>query len=439
MTKYRLWKLGSLEHKIVPTKDALEKLRKIIAGIHPGGVTDIVWGPDITLQEFGDADEDIVEVQRKTALIFGMGQDGMYLAPLLLSKGYRVLGAVRRSSQSRDYLSPLIKLGLEVIECDITDAHCVSATIEKYKPEYVYNLAAMSHVHTSFSSPASTFQIDTIGVLNILEAIRTLSPKTRMYQAGTSEMFGKSVTERRESVYNPEGDKKGRARVQAEHFAIHGRYFCGSYSVPEAFDVKVTKFQNEETSFIPQSPYAIAKLAAHESIRLYREAYGLFACSGILFNHESEHRGANFVTRKITRYIGELVARCKRGEGNIPKLKLGNLDAFRDWSHAEDMVKAMVLILEAETPTDYVVGSGETHTVREFCDLAFKAVNLNWEDYVEVDPEFKRPAEVEYLCSDPSKIKRDLGWSPSVSFQDLVERMVRHDVKLQMTLDYLNA
>lgn len=346
----------------------------------------------------------------KIACVFGCGgQDGYYLSELLLSKGYTVIGVVRRSSQPRAYLNSLIEKGLVLIEGDVTDYSSIEQIVRKYRPDYFYNLSAQSHVSTSFSQPLYTWDVTAKGVLNILEVIRTISPTTRFYQASSSEMFGKAVS------------------TLAERCPDGWEPTCKEYD---------TKFQDEETPFIPQSPYSIAKLAAHESVRLYRESYNLFACSGILFNHESERRGEHFVTRKITKYIGKMQNTINENKLKgkrcylYPKLKLGNLDACRDWSHAEDLVKAMVMMLEADKPDDYVIGSGETHTVREFVKLAFEEVGLNWEDWVELDPSLIRPAEVDYLCSKPTKAKEKLGWEPSHTFKDLVSRMVKHDIEL---------
>lgn len=325
------------------------------------------------------------------AIILGVsGQDGQYLAELLLSKGYQTIGVARRSSQPRNYLLPLIYQGLELIEGDVTDSHSMNLIIGKYKPDLLFNVAAMSHVHTSFNCPSSTFQIDAIGVINILEAIRHFSPQTKLYHASTSEMFGSNFTE-----------KNGE------------------------------KFQDEDTAFVCQSPYAISKLAAHHMVRLYRESYGLFACSGILFNHESERRGENFVTRKITKYIGRLAVYLEQAHPSIQfeKLKLGNLDSYRDWSHAEDMVEAMLLMLEAKSPNDYVVGSGDTHSIKEFLEEAFSLIKQDWKDYVEIDQALIRPAEVDYLCANPTKIKQELGWQPKIDFEGLVKRMVQYDTQ----------
>lgn len=392
---------------------------------------------------------------KKIAMVFGMGgQDSFYLSELLLSKKYTVVGVTRRSSQPRAYLIPLVEKGVIMEEGDVTDISSIEQLIKKYQPIHVYNLAAQSHVGTSFSQPSYTSDVVANGVLNILEVIRHHSPSTKLYQASSSEMFGKSVSERATHLVSPE------------------KCTClGLCKCPR----KVEKFQDENTIFTPQSPYAVAKLYAHHMVRLYRESYGLFACSGILFNHESERRGENFVTRKITRYVGQLVVWLDKQKesidnlrnllaGNVsggtmdivwgpdllfektdinitedetplichwirhPKLKLGNIYSYRDWSHAEDLVKAMVLMLEADKPNDYVVGSGETHTVEEFLVEAFGQVGLDWKDWVEIDQSLIRPAEVDYLCSNPEKVKRELGWKPEIDFKNLVKRMVDYDI-----------
>lgn len=387
--------------------------------------------------------------EKPVALIYGMGgQDAFYLADLLLSKGYRVIGGVRRSSQPRDYLIPLLERGLEIVECDITDYSSVEQVVRKYSPNHIYNLAAQSHVATSFTQPLYTWDVTAKGVLNILEVVRTVNPFIRVYQASSSEMFGKSVTE---------------ISSRTTHWTAEG-VPCGGVilGTPE-------RYQDENTIFTPQSPYAIAKLAAHQAIRLYRESYNLFACAGVLFNHESERRGEMFVTRKITKYVGQLkvwldqveqdesaggynlqsdirvgqVTVCRANKNkepyghrdswafgpSFPKLKLGNLSACRDWSHAEDMVTAMVMMLEADTPDDYVVGSGETYSVEQFVEAAFNSIGKNWKDYVEIDQSLMRPAEVDYLRSNPSKIKNALGWEPKLDFNGLVKRMVDFDIK----------
>ena len=364
------------------------------------------------------------------AIIFGItGQDGSYLAELLLEKGYEVIGITRRVSVPTlirvNHILPKIK----IIEGDITDAFSVSNVIKEEEPDEIYNLAAQSHVGTSFKQPSLTWDVTAGGVLNILEAIRYSGRKDaiKFYQASSSEMFGKN------------------------------------YNLRESL-VDMIKYQDEKTPFAPQSPYAIAKLAAHHLVRNYRDSYGIFACSGILFNHESERRGENFVTRKITKWIGEFVGWRDDNSGiksgtitefkygidivfrstevytpkigdlanspTFPKLRLGNLDAKRDWGHAEDYVRGMWEMMQHETPNDYVVATGETHSVRDFLDIAFKHIGIDdWDDFVVIDPEFYRPAEVDYLLGIPAKAKRVLGWEPEISFQQLVERMVYHDVK----------
>jgi GDPmannose 4,6-dehydratase len=416
-TQIRLWTLGDLENMVIPSKDALNKVRAILANLKPGEVNDIVWGPDLKCTVIETDTEDVkdeVKPDTKTAMIFGCGgQDGFYLSRLLLSKGYKVIGVVRRSSQARDYLNVLVREGLELVEGDVTDYSCIENLVKQYNPSYIYNLAAQSHVATSFKQPLYTWDVTAKGVINILEVIRNTSPKTRFYQASSSEMFGKNF-----SVMTKQKD------------GVLG--YCSAKAWEEI------KYQDESTSFVPQSPYSIAKLAGHEAVRLYRESYGLFACSGILFNHESEYRGTQFVTRKVTKYVGKLKMHLDACEAEydaelidkFPKLKLGNLDAYRDWSHAEDLVKAMVLMLTADKPDDYVVGSGETHSVREFVELAFKEIGQNWKDWVEIDQSLIRPAEVDYLCSKPTKAKEKLGWEPSNSFECLVKRMVNHDIEL---------
>lgn len=324
----------------------------------------------------------------KTAIITGItGQDGSYLAEHLIQLDYRVIGLYRRSSTNNfSRLQNIIKNDLLTLEeFDLTDPSDCQNILEKYVPDELYNLAAQSHVATSFKQPTTTFEINTVGVFNLLEAIRHRSPNTHFYQASTSEMFGSNYTE----------DSAG------------------------------NKYQNEQTSFVPQSPYAIAKLASHNMVRVYREAYGLYACSGILFNHESPRRGENFVTRKITKYIGSLINNII---DNHTKLSLGNLDATRDWGHAKDYVYGMYLMLQQQSPQDYVLATGEAHTVKEFLQLAFNYLNLNYEDYVVVDPEFYRPCEVPYLKGDATLAKNQLGWKHHTTFKDLVYEMVDADL-----------
>ena len=330
------------------------------------------------------------------AIIFGItGQDGSYLAELLLEKGYEVIGVTRRVSVPTLNRITHILPKIKIIEGDITDAFSVSNVIKEEAPDEIYNLAAQSHVGTSFKQPSLTWDVTAGGVLNILEAIRYSGRKDdiKFYQASSSEMFGKN------------------------------------YNLREGL-AEMIKYQDEKTPFMPQSPYAIAKLAAHHLVRNYRDSYGIFACSGILFNHESERRGEKFVTRKITKWIGEFVASGM--DAQFPALRLGNLDAKRDWGHADDYVRGMWEMVQHETPNDYVVATGETHSVREFLDIAFRHIGIDdWDEFVVIDPEFYRPAEVDYLLGIPAKAKRVLGWEPEISFQQLVERMVDSDVEAE--------
>lgn len=316
----------------------------------------------------------------KTALITGItGQDGAYLADFLLRKGYNVFGTFRRTSivnlERLDYLG--IKNHVELISMDLTDQGNILRVLQKVQPDEVYNLAAQSFVAVSFEQPVTTGEITGLGVTNLLEAIRLVNKDIRFYQASTSEMFGK---------------------VQA---------------VP----------QNEKTPFYPRSPYAVAKLYGHWMTVNYREAYNIYACSGILFNHESPLRGLEFVTRKIT----HTAALIKNGLAR--ELRLGNLEAKRDWGFAAEYVEAMWLMLQQEEPDDFVIATGETHSVREFVEEAFGCVGLNWRDYVVVDPAFYRPAEVELLIGDPSKARQKLGWQPRSTFKDLVRMMVKSDME----------
>ena len=326
----------------------------------------------------------------KIAIVTGAtGQDGSYLSELLLDKGYTVVGLRRRSSSEKglERIEHLLNNdNFKLVEADINDPANVCWLMQTYLPDEVYNLAAQSHVGTSFQQPSYTTQVNLQGPLNFLEAIRLLSPSTRFYQASTSEMFGKNYEE-----------------------------YGG------------TKFQKETTPFVPQSPYAVAKLAAHEMVRIYRDSYGLFACCGILFNHESERRGENFVTRKITKWIGEFVASGQ--DEDFPALRLGNLDAHRDWGHAQDYVDAMYLMLQQDEPEDYVIATSETHSVREFLTEAFNEIGIsNFEPHVVIDPEFYRPCEVDWLLGHTGKARQQLGWRPKVSFPELVQRMVRSDI-----------
>jgi GDPmannose 4,6-dehydratase len=320
----------------------------------------------------------------KKALITGItGQDGSYLAELLLSKGYKVYGIVRRSSSfNRARLDPIYQdrhsasANLFLEYGDLSDASNLSRIIAKIQPDEVYNLAAQSHVRVSFDSPEYTTDITGTGAVRLLEAIREVGIKPRYYQASSSEMFGK---------------------VQA---------------VP----------QTEETPFYPRSPYGCAKVYAYWITVNYRESYGLYAVSGLLFNHESPRRGIEFVTRKVS----DGAARIKLGLAS--ELRLGNLDAKRDWGFAGDYVDAMWRMLQQPTPQDYVVGTGVAHSVRELVEIAFDRVGLDWRKHVVVDPRFLRPAEVDLLLADPSKARTDLGWTPEVSFERLVRMMVDADL-----------
>ncbi|HET6895684.1 MAG TPA: GDP-mannose 4,6-dehydratase [Candidatus Baltobacteraceae bacterium] len=315
--------------------------------------------------------------QSKTALITGItGQDGSYLAELLLAKGYRVVGMTRRTSTDVHERIQHIFEDIEFVSGDLLDQTSMTGIIYSVKPDEVYNLAAQSFVPTSWNQPVLTGEFTALGVTRVLEAIRAVNPKIRFYQASSSEMFGK---------------------VQA---------------VP----------QSEDTPFYPRSPYGVAKVYGHWITVNYRESYDMFACSGILFNHESPRRGKEFVTRKIS----DGVARIKLGLQK--ELLLGNLDAQRDWGFAGDYVRAMWLMLQQDTADDYVVSTGRTHYVREFCRIAFEAAGLgSYEPYVKMDPRFMRPAEVDLLIGDPSKAKKKLGWEPEVSFEQLVEMMVEAD------------
>ena len=316
---------------------------------------------------------------KKTALITGItGQDGSYLAELLLEKGYRVIGMTRRTSTDVHERIQHIFDDIEFVSGDLLDQTSMTSIIEKVRPDEVYNLAAQSFVPTSWSQPVLTGEFTALGVTRVLEAIRAVNPKIRFYQASSSEMFGK---------------------VQA---------------VP----------QSEDTPFYPRSPYGVAKVYGHWITVNYRESYNMFAVSGILFNHESSRRGKEFVTRKIT----DGVARIKLGLQK--ELLMGNLDAQRDWGFAGDYVRAMWLMLQQEHAEDYVIATGRTHSVREFCRIAFESAGLgSYEQYVRMDPRFMRPAEVDLLIGDPSKAHRVLGWQPEVTFEELVEMMVRADLE----------
>jgi GDPmannose 4,6-dehydratase len=315
---------------------------------------------------------------QKTALITGItGQDGSYLAELLLEQGYRVVGMTRRTSTEVHERIEDIVDDVEIVSGDLLDQTSMTSIVQDVRPHEVYNLAAQSFVPTSWAQPVLTGEFTALGVTRVLEAVRHVDPTIRFYQASSSEMFGKVV------------------------------------EVP----------QTENTPFYPRSPYGVAKLYGHWITVNYRESYDLFACSGMLFNHESPRRGKEFVTRKIT----DGVARIKMGLSK--ELRLGNLDAQRDWGFAGDYVRAMWLMLQADSPDDYVIATGRTHTVREFVRIAFESAGLgSYEPYVVLDPRFVRPAEVDLLIGDPAKARENLGWVPEVTFEQLVEMMVRADV-----------
>ncbi len=312
-----------------------------------------------------------------TAIITGItGQDGSYLAELLLKKGYQVIGVARRSSTVNYERITHIVDDITIVQGDLQDQGSLLSLLEEYKPSEVYNLAAQSFVPTSWNQPALTGDVTALGVTRMLEAIRFVNPKIRFYQASSSEMFGKVM------------------------------------EVP----------QKEDTPFYPRSPYGVAKVYGHWITINYRESFDMFATSGILFNHESPRRGMEFVTRKIS----NAVAGIKLGKAK--ELRLGNLEAQRDWGFAGDYVEAMWLMLQQDHPDNYVIGTGETHPVREFCEIAFAHVDLDYKDYVVMDEKFYRPAEVDLLISDPSKARTQLKWEPAVSFKELVTMMVDSDL-----------
>lgn len=338
------------------------------------------------------------------------GQLGYYLVKLLIEKDYDVIGLYRRTAtRSFDRLYDFLNLpNFELVPCDITDATSVFRVVDKYKPEEIYNTAAQSYVHVSFTEPAHTFNVDTIGVLNFLEAIRILKTDTKFITMSTSEMFGKSVSY--QGLENFNGCDVG---------LRHNTFIKDA---PEGVEL----FQDEETPFFPQSPYGIAKLASHHLVRLYREAYNIFACSNINYNFESPHRGKEFVTRKITDYVAQIAT----GRIANEKLPLGNLDAKRDWGFAGDVAKATWLTLQQDNPDEYVVSTMKTHSIKDLCKVAFGCLDLDYEDYVVVDPKFFRPAEVDYLLGDSTKIRQKLEWNPSTSFEDLIQYMVDSDIMI---------
>jgi len=318
------------------------------------------------------------------ALITGItGQDGSYLAEFLLEKGYEVYGIVRRSSLEKFDRIEAITEKIRFVEGDLTDQSSLDQALQQLKPDELYNLAAQSFVPVSWNQPVLTADVTGLGALRVMEAIRKHSPQTKFLQASSSEMFGKVLE----------------------------------------------KPQTEKTPFHPRSPYGVAKVFGHHITVNYRESYGIYACSSICFNHESPRRGSEFVTRKVT----QTVAKIKLGVAD--KLKMGNIDAQRDWGFAGDYIQAMWLMLQQPHADDYVIATGETHSVQELLELAFSRAGLDWKKYVEIDPKLVRPAEVDYLCGDASKAKKVLGWTPQVNFKQLVEMMVDADLnQLKQTL-----
>jgi len=312
------------------------------------------------------------------ALITGItGQDGSYLAELLLEKGYSVFGVARRTSSPIHWRLEKVIDKIEIVSGDLHDIGSIIRLIQDIQPDEIYNLAAQSFVSTSWNQPVLTAETTGMGVVRLLEAIKLTKPDTKFYQASSSEMFGK---------------------------------------------VQETP-QTEKTTFYPRSPYGVAKVYGHYITINYRESYDMFAVSGILFNHESPRRGIEFVTRKVT----DGAARIKLELTN--ELRLGNLESKRDWGFAKDYVRAMWMMMQQETPKDYVIGTGETHSIRSLCEVAFGYLNLDYKDYVKKDPRFYRPAEVDLLISDPSLAKKELGWEPEVSFKEMIEMMVDADIE----------
>lgn len=320
----------------------------------------------------------------KKALITGItGQDGSYMAELLLKKGYQVFGLTRRTSTVTTERIAHIIDKIELVEGDLVDQHSLTHVVRDIKPDEIYNLAAQSFVPTSFRQPVLTGEATALGVTRVLEAIRVGHPKAKFYQASSSEMFGKAQ------------------------------------KVP----------QNEKTPFYPRSPYGVAKVYGHWITVNYREAYKLFAVSGICFNHESPRRGTEFVTRKISRAVARIKLKKQK------KVSLGNLESKRDWGFAADYVEAMWLMLQQKEAEDFVIGTGKTHSIKEFCQKAFEVIGIkNWQDYVEIDKQYFRPAEVDLLVADASKARKKLGWRPKTSFNQLVEIMVKADLEKEKKL-----
>ncbi|MHA2063109.1 MAG: GDP-mannose 4,6-dehydratase [Candidatus Thorarchaeota archaeon] len=342
--------------------------------------------------------KDLTDNKMPCAIITGIhGQDGFYLAKLLLEKGYRVVGIQRRTSASTGWRLTHIpgyeKVCAEarlIIEAgDITDLSSIARVVAAYKPDEFYNLAAQSQVWHSFKAALSTLEITGLGAAVCLEAVRQWAPNCKFYQAGSSEQFGNSA------IFGRDKPKEG---------------------------VKYERILNEDSPMIPRSPYGVAKLAAYALVRNYREAYGMFAVGGILFNHESPYRGVEFVTRKITHGIAAILA------GEQKTIELGNLDAYRDWGHAEDYMRAAWMMLQQDKPKDYVISMEKTFSIRDFLDLAFSYVNIDdWSGHVEINPEFVRPSEIDVLIGDSTLAHDELGWRPKHSFKDLVYSMIYHD------------
>ena len=325
---------------------------------------------------------------KKRALITGVtGQDGSYLSEFLLEKGYKVFGLVRRSSSPNYERIEHIRHKIELIQGDLLDQNSLIEAIQCVKPDEIYNLGAQSFVPTSWNQPVLTGEFTALGVTRMLEAIRVVNPKIKFYQASSSEMFGE---------------------VQ---------------EVP----------QTERTPFYPKSPYGVAKVYGHYITVNYRESYGMFACSGILFNHESPRRGLEFVTRKVSHCAAKIRLGLEK------ELKIGNLDSQRDWGYAKEYVEAMWLMLQQDEPGNYVVATGKAHTVRKLLQIAFGCIGLNWEDHVVIDEDLIRPAEVNRLLGDASKAREKLCWSPTISFEELIEIMVESDLKRLKDLNYVNG
>tara|TARA_Y100000296_G_C5162404_1_gene252617 strand:- start:850 stop:2004 length:1155 start_codon:yes stop_codon:yes gene_type:complete len=382
------------------------------------------------------------------AIIFGAtGQDGSHLIDLLLTKGYFVVGVARRCSVDNTLRIKHVQSNdsFKLVQGDVTDVHSVASILKEYNDaDEVYNLAAQSHVGISFTQPGLTWDITGKGCLNILQSMLDLGLSARFYQASSSEMFGASYDTR--------------LQLRVEDGQPVGNPDMGDKGIYDN-----VKYQDENTKFLPQSPYAIAKCAAHYMTRLFREAYGVHASAGILFNHEGPRRGENFVTRKITKWIGEYVKWCKQNseypkktcnhtdlviaysweedttlqarKSTFPKLRLGNLDASRDWGYAGDYVEAMWMMLQQDVPEDYVICTGETHTIREFLDVAFGHIEItDWDNYVVVDPKYYRPAEVDFLKGDSTKARTGLKWEPNTSFSQLVKLMIDSDIENEKKL-----